>query len=381
MKCVHFGAGNIGRGFVGLLMHRSGYEVVFADVAAPLTDALASTPSYTVHEVGAGSRDTVVDGYRAVNSAADPDAVVAEIATADVVTTAVGAHVLRFVAPLVARGIAARPDGAEPVAVMACENALSATDVLAEAVRADYGGEDLERRAVFANTAVDRIVPQQDTGGLDVVVEQFHEWVIDRTPFAGREPVIEGATWVDDLVPYIERKLFTVNTGHAACAYFGHRAGRHRINEAIAEPGIRDRVAAALAETQALLVAKHGFDPGEHGRYVAKILDRFANEHLPDTVERVGRAPLRKLGRHERFVGPAAELAERGMGTDGLRAAMAAALRFDPADDPDAARLGEILDTQDPAAAVREITGLAPEHPLFRPLEELVADAARERRG
>ena len=80
MKCVHFGAGNIGRGFVGLLMHRSGYEVVFADVAAPLIDALASTPSYTVHEVGAGSRDTVVEGYRALNSADDPESVVAEIA-------------------------------------------------------------------------------------------------------------------------------------------------------------------------------------------------------------------------------------------------------------------------------------------------------------
>ena len=112
MKCVHFGAGNIGRGFVGLLMHRSGYEVVFADVAAPLIDALASTPSYTVHEVGAGSRDTAVEGYRALNSADDPESVVAEIATADVVTTAVGAHILKFVAPLVARGIAARPDGA-----------------------------------------------------------------------------------------------------------------------------------------------------------------------------------------------------------------------------------------------------------------------------
>ena len=40
MKAVHFGAGNIGRGFVGLLLHEGGYELVFSDVAAPLVDAI-----------------------------------------------------------------------------------------------------------------------------------------------------------------------------------------------------------------------------------------------------------------------------------------------------------------------------------------------------
>ena len=52
---VHFGAGNIGRGFVGLILHRAGYEVVFADVADELIDALKRTPSYLVKEVGLDS--------------------------------------------------------------------------------------------------------------------------------------------------------------------------------------------------------------------------------------------------------------------------------------------------------------------------------------
>ncbi|MBZ6373149.1 MAG: mannitol-1-phosphate 5-dehydrogenase, partial [Microbacterium hominis] len=52
MKAVHFGAGNIGRGFVGLLLHDGGYELVFSDVAASLVDAINATYSYTVHEVG-----------------------------------------------------------------------------------------------------------------------------------------------------------------------------------------------------------------------------------------------------------------------------------------------------------------------------------------
>ena len=70
MKAVHFGAGNIGRGFVGLLLHEAGYEVVFADVNAELIDELAAADSYVVHEVGEGARDHTVTGFRAINSAA-----------------------------------------------------------------------------------------------------------------------------------------------------------------------------------------------------------------------------------------------------------------------------------------------------------------------
>ena len=54
MKAVHFGAGNIGREFVGQLLHDSGYEVVFADVADALIEALQHADSYVVREIGEG---------------------------------------------------------------------------------------------------------------------------------------------------------------------------------------------------------------------------------------------------------------------------------------------------------------------------------------
>ena len=68
MKAVHFGAGNIGRGFVGELLHESGYEVVFADVAEALIDALYAADSYRVTEIGEGGKVTVVTDFRAINS-------------------------------------------------------------------------------------------------------------------------------------------------------------------------------------------------------------------------------------------------------------------------------------------------------------------------
>ncbi|NMD47359.1 MAG: mannitol-1-phosphate 5-dehydrogenase, partial [Propionibacterium sp.] len=219
MKAVHFGAGNIGRGFVGLLLSNAGYELVFADVAEALIDGLRNSDSYAVHEVGDDPRTTVVRGYSALNSAKQADELTAAIAEADIVTTAVGAHILKFVAPAIAAGIAARPDGAPRVAVMACENAINGTDILRGEVESNYTGDDLADRALFANTAVDRIVPAQaPDAGLDVTVENYFEWAIETPPFGGDVPDIPGVTWVDDLEPYIERKLFTVNTGHATAA-------------------------------------------------------------------------------------------------------------------------------------------------------------------
>ncbi|MEI2277961.1 mannitol-1-phosphate 5-dehydrogenase [Paenarthrobacter ilicis] len=377
MKAVHFGAGNIGRGFVGLLLHEAGYEVVFADVADALINQLASASSYDVHEVGENPAVKTVTGFRAFNSASQEAAVVEEISTADVVTTAVGPHILKFVAPVIARGLAARPTDLPPLQVMACENAINATDLLRQEVSAawDDSAGDLDAVAVFANTAVDRIVPNQAPGqGLDVTVETFFEWVIDRTPFGDNAPKIPGATFVDELGPYIERKLFTVNTGHASAAYFGYAAGLEKISDAMADPSVAAKVRAVLEETKELLVAKHGFVEVEQEAYVQKILQRFTNPHLPDTVNRVGRAPLRKLGRHERFVGPAAELAERGVTPVALLEAMSAALRFDDGADDEAVELARMLSGMDAAAAVERITGLAPEHPLFAAVQKLVEE-------
>jgi len=384
MKAVHFGAGNIGRGFVGLLLHQGGYELVFSDVAAGLVDAINAADGYTVHEVGEGGGDTVVTGFRAINSAEDPEGLIAEIADADVVTTAVGPTVLRFVAAPILDALRRRDATAAPLQIMACENAIGATDLLKQEI-IDRAGEDwgaLAGRAVFANTAVDRIVPGQPEGaGIDVTVEPFFEWAIERGPFGDDPPRIPGAHFVDDLAPYIERKLFTVNTGHATTAYLGAQAGVERISDALADDAIASRVASALEETSALLAAKHGLDPQELADYRATILRRFANPALPDTVWRVGRQPLRKLSRHERFIGPAAEAAERGLSVESLLVAVSAALAFDDPEDEQSVELQRRLRTEDPAALARDVTGLDEQHPLLPAVREAFAARAREVAG
>lgn len=378
-KAVHFGAGNIGRGFVGVILNEAGYELVFSDVAAPLIDALNTEESYTVHEVGADPKDITITNFRGINSAENPDALAEEIATADVVTTAVGPTVLKFVAVNIAQGLQKRAELGTPgkVAVMACENAINATDGLAEEVRKHYAAAD--EQAIFANTAVDRIVPNQAPGqGLDVTVENYYEWAVETGPFGDDVPAINGATWVEDLAPYITRKLFTVNTGHATLAYFGAQAGISKISDALANDEIRAKVEATLAETKDLIVRRFGFEPEVQQTYIEKILSRFANKDLPDTTDRVGRSPLRKISRNERFIGPAADLAELGRPTDALLATVAALLEFDVAEDPEAVSLQQTLaelkaGESDLDTVTAQLTGLDAEHPLYAGVRTVIA--------
>lgn len=378
-KAVHFGAGNIGRGFVGVILNEAGYELVFSDVAAPLIDALNTEESYTVHEVGADPKDITITNFRGINSAENPDALAEEIATADVVTTAVGPTVLKFVAVNIAQGLQKRAELGTPgkVAVMACENAINATDGLAEEVRKHYAAAD--EQAIFANTAVDRIVPNQAPGqGLDVTVENYYEWAVETGPFGDDVPAINGATWVEDLAPYITRKLFTVNTGHATLAYFGAQAGISKISDALANDEIRAKVEATLAETKDLIVRRFGFEPEVQQTYIEKILSRFANKDLPDTTDRVGRSPLRKISRNERFIGPAADLAELGRPTDALLATVAALMEFDVAEDPEAVSLQQTLaelkaGESDLDTVTAQLTGLDAEHPLYVGVRTVIA--------
>ncbi|KAE8351086.1 mannitol-1-phosphate 5-dehydrogenase [Aspergillus coremiiformis] len=383
-KAVQFGGGNIGRGFVAEFLHEADYEVVFIDVMDNVINALQKTPSYNVTEVSdEGESTKTITNYRAINSKTHETDVVQEIATADVVTCAVGPNILKFIAPVIAKGIDARTEE-KPLAVIACENAIGATDTLHGFIKQHTNPDRLETlydRARFANSAIDRIVPNQPpNSGLNVRIEKFHEWAVEKTPFGEwGHPNIPAIHWVDNLEPYIERKLFTVNTGHATTAYYAHKRGKKTIAEALEDPEIREIVHKVLEETASLIVTKHEISPQEQKEYVNKIVTRISNPYLEDNVERVGRAPLRKLSRKERFIGPASQLAERGQKFDALLGAIEMALRFqDVPGDEESAELARILKENSAEAAAFELTGLDHGHPLYPHVVERVSTVQQD---
>ena len=164
MRAVHFGAGNIGRGFIGQLLHESGYDITFVDVRDDVVNALKTEGRYDVILADEGEEQIPVDRVTALHSGCDAEEVTERLVEADLVTTAVGPSILPLIAPAIAKGLLERARlGGAPVNVIACENMVGASQALRGFVMEhvpDENAEEIEKVAGFPNAAVDRIVPE-----------------------------------------------------------------------------------------------------------------------------------------------------------------------------------------------------------------------------
>lgn len=364
MQALHFGAGNIGRGFIGKLLADAGIQLTFADVNQVVLDALNARHEYPVHVVGEQSQVELVKGVNAVNSASDD--IIPLIAEVDLITTAVGPQILERIAGGIARGLVKRSDSGNrrPLNIIACENMVRGTSQLKGHVMKTLPEQYhawAEANVGFVDSAVDRIVPPAEAGTtdpLEVTVETFSEWIVDKTQFKGDLPVIAGMELTDNLMAFVERKLFTLNTGHAITAYLGQLAGHKTIREAILDQHVRNVVKGAMEESGAVLIKRYGFAADQHAAYIEKILGRFENPYLKDDVERVGRQPLRKLSPGDRLIKPTLGTLEYGLPHTNLVTGIAAALHYRSEQDPQALELVDLLSQLGVQAALAQISGL-----------------------
>lgn len=359
---IQFGAGNIGRGFIGALLSQAGYHVMYADVNQAVIDKINADGTYTVHVMDVECTDIAITDISGINSTT-PE-MVDVLADADLVTTAVGLVILPRIAPTIAQGIAKRKAQGctRAMNIIACENAIRASSQLKEAV---YQSLNEEERAYadayvgFPDCSVDRIVPPvKSENFIDVVVENYYEWNVEKASFKGEIPQIEGMNLAENLMAYIERKLFTLNTGHAITAYLGTLKGHKTIDEAIADEKIYEIVHAAMTESGDGLIRKHGFDTEAHYHYIDKIIGRFKNPYLKDDVTRVGREPLRKLSATDRLTKPMTTAYGYGLPVDHLILGMGAALHYDNPADAQSVELQKKLKERGLIDAIREVTGI-----------------------
>ncbi len=350
MKAIHFGAGNIGRGFIGKVLADAGIHVTFADVNEAVVSELKTRQSYDVTIVGETKTVETVSNVTAINSM-DPD-IILLMTEVNLITTAVGPNVLPLIAKTIAEGIKARwlASVNYPLNIIACENMVRGTSQLRDRVFEFLTPEEKQysnQFVGFVDSAVDRIVPpadSQETDVLAVMVESFSEWIVDETQFVGPVPVITGMEETNNLMAFVERKLLTLNTGHAITAYLGNLAKYQTIKDAISDANIREKVIGAMEESGGVLLARYGFNKMAHFDYIKKIIKRFENPYLRDEIARVAREPIRKLGKEDRLIKPLLGTLHYGLENDCLIQGIAALFHYQNPQDPQAVTLQQQLE-------------------------------------
>lgn len=373
MKAVHFGAGNIGRGFIGQLLHQNGFEICFVDTNAALIQQLNQDGGYRIDIMDEQETTVFVDRISALNSLTETEKVITAIKEADILTTSVGANNLVKIAPTIAKGLSERFKQKRSINILANENAINASNILKEAVYKTLSQQEAavyDDYAYFANTAIDRQSLGKVVEGKAVaVVEPYYEWVINRkqldpaTPFEMKHVVL-----IDDMQPYIERKLYIVNAAHAAIAYLGDLHGYQMIQEAIRDAEIVKVVNQFLAENSAYFVQKYRFDLAELEHFIEKTLKRQGNQKLSDEIIRVGGSPIRKLGPNDRLVAPVVKLEALGLPYETGVKVIAAGYHYHHSNDSEAEKIHALIEEKDLKATIKKIS-----HLDGKLLEEVVA--------
>ena len=312
MKAVMYGAGNIGRGFIGMLFSASGYEVTFIDVAEKLIDALNREKTYPVRIVSnEGFEDIDVERICAVNGN-NTEATAQAIAEADIMATAVGVNILKYIVPNLAAGIRRRIQaGGSPLNIIICENLIDADKLLAKLIRAELSEPEqdwFDKNIGLVEASIGRMVPVQTEemkagNPLRICVEQYDFLPVDKAAFKGEITDIKNMVPYEPFDFYIKRKLYVHNMGHAICAYLGLYTHKDYIYEAIDDINIQSIVQNAMLESAMALTHKYRMPTEDLVKHFQNLLYRFTNKALKDTCKRVGADPGRKLSPTDRLIG------------------------------------------------------------------------------
>ena len=322
MKAVMYGGGNIGRGFIGALLSNSGYEVAFVDVVDDVINALNREHTYPIRIIKGDSHEDIdVKNVSAVDGK-DPNAVAEAIAGADIMATAVGVNVLKFIIPNIVEGLRLRKQrNLPPFNIIICENLNDANKIIEGMIKEQLSDEEIawfDANIGLVEAAIGRTVPVQteemkDGNPLRVCVESYGYLPVDKDAFKGEIPEIKNMVPFSPFDFFIKRKLFLHNMGHAITAYLGDLLGIEYIYEAIDNDEIYIIVKGAMEESARALSKKYGVPLENIMLHITDLLERFTNAALRDTCSRVGREPARKLSPKDRLIGSSSLAYEMGV--------------------------------------------------------------------
>jgi len=376
-----WGAGKIGRGFLGDLFHQAGYSLTFVDSNKVLVDTLNARPAFTINNCDNDGRSVSVNvsDYAALHTT-QRDAIMALFKDCQLMGIAVPPEAFPEVAEILyaelRERMALKID--KTLDVIVCANMFDPARKLFDQLepRLSFDEKAYCNRyfgfvsALTRRLAIDPDDAQRAKDPLAVVTNGYPELPVDKKAFKGGLPPVKGLAFVDNL-PILElRKYYTYNMLHAVFAYMGYYRGHTFAYESIADPFVMQTARGALDEIGQTLMEVCGFseaDTCEWNEAAIKLLD---NPVLKDTLVRLGADTARKLGKSERLTGPALMCREHGIWPYYLTKAIAYAFLFAPESDKKSQMVSEYARVYGVKEAAKRYCGLENEPELLELIKQ-----------
>ncbi len=340
---VQYGAGNIGRGFLGQVFGDAGYEIKFIDINPDIINMMNNENKYPINIISRHNpREVWINNASCVNGL-DEQAVALAISKADIMAVSVGVNILPRIVKNLVKGFRMRwtQNNLKPLDIIIAENLIDADSMLRGLITDILSDDEqilFEKTIGLVESSVGRMVPvmtsEMSRGNiLRVCVENYCELPVDKAAFKGKIPSIPHLHPFEPFEFYVKRKLYIHNMGHALAAYLGFVYGYDYVWQAIENPYIKLIVQRAMTESGTALSKQFSMPLSGILEHISDLLLRFANRELGDTVSRVGRDVLRKLRSSDRFGGAINMCHGQSVNSLYIPVGIAAALMFASAND------------------------------------------------
>ncbi|MCM8803955.1 MAG: hypothetical protein NC833_01710 [Candidatus Omnitrophica bacterium] len=379
-KSIIFGAGQIGRGFIGEICYDSNYFITFVDVDENLIYLLNKQKSYPIYLLGEKKIEKFISNFIGFHIKKDEEKIIKEIIDTEIIFTSVGAKNLFTLSEIIVKGIKEKSKKNKGfLNIIICENLLESGKKFKEAILnkdilSEKEKEYLEEKVGFVETVISRMTSplteeEKKQNPLLVKVEPYKILPVDKNGFKGKIPEIVGFLPVENLKKYEELKLFGHNLSHVCLAYYGFLKNYNYIWECIKDKEIFNLLKNVQNEVKKALIKKYNFNKKEIEEYFLDLNKRFDNKLLCDTIFRVGREVIRKIGKNERIIGAINLCLENNIFPKNICFVLGSALFYNTNLDEESLKLQDIIKKSGINFVLKEICGLREEKIIFEVLK------------
>ncbi len=366
---VIWGAGKIGRGFIADIFFKNGYKITFIDNSKELIEKLNHQGYYKIENIPSkAKRETVkINNYEALHIS-EKDKINEALLKTNLLAISVFPEafeeITKFITAHIKNRIGCKKS--DPLNIILCTNIPNPGRIFRELIE-KYLDDEFKSyfkknigilEAVIIRIAVEPFKNIKDTDSLSVVTNGYKPLIIDKANYIGPIPQVEGIRFTENIEAEEKRKIYTYNMIHAVYAYLGKLKNYTMIIDSINNEDINFIAKGALDEVSQALQIKFNFTKEEMEKWNNEVLINMANPILKDTINRVGKDPIRKLKRDDRLIGPALICREYGIMPYFLSIAIASAFLFYNPEDPASAEITDFLRTYSIEDALIRYSGL-----------------------